>query len=178
MCRRRVTLPCSVQIDAACSVWLLSSAYKNRAIHHARHGMGKKSNMLYQKRYVKEMGISHSVLWACDHHWLHYDIRFPGGTYARSMRLTTVVSFTTCAVSLTGLSHYSPGILAFMRIPVSSSHVGVPVGTVAASWALFLFHNVNELFCDGSGTPALFVACLTPPARLSSSLRFRCLSRS
>ena len=138
MCRRRVTLPCSVQIDAACSIWLLSSAYKNRAIHHALHGMGKKSNMLYQKRYVKEMGISHSVLWACDHHWLHYDIRFPGGTYARSMRLTTVVSFTTCAVSLTGLSHYSPGILAFMRIPVSSSHVGVPVGTIAASWAPYV----------------------------------------
>ena len=84
------------------------------------------------------MGISHSVLWACDHHWLHYDIRFLGGTYARSMRLTTVVSFTTCAVSLTGLSHYSPGILAFMRIPVSSSHVGVPVGTVAASWAPYV----------------------------------------
>ena len=178
MCRRRVTLPCSVQIDAACSVWLLSSAYKNRAIHHARHGMGEKSNMLYQKRYVKEMGISHSVLWACDHHWLHYDICFPGGTCARSMRLATVVSFTTYAVSLTGLSHYSPGILAFMRIPVSSSHVGVPVGTVAASWALFLFHNVNELFCDGSGTPALFVASLTPSARLSSPRRFRCLSRS
>lgn len=95
--------------------------------------------MLYQKRYVKEMGISHSVLWACDHHWLHYDIRFSGGTYTRSMRLATVVSFTTCAVSLTGLSHYSPGILAFMRIPVSSSHVGVTVGTVAASWALFLY---------------------------------------
>ena len=41
MCRRRVTLPCSVQIDAACSIWLLSSAYKNRAMRHARHGMGK-----------------------------------------------------------------------------------------------------------------------------------------
>lgn len=84
------------------------------------------------------MGISHSVLWACDHHWLHYDIRFLGGTYARSMRLATVVSFTTYAVSLTGLSHYSPGILAFMRIPVSSSHVGMPVGTVAASWAPYV----------------------------------------
>ncbi len=84
------------------------------------------------------MGISHSVLWACDHHWLHYDIRFPGGTYARSMRLATVVSFTTYAVSLTGLSHYSPGILAFMRIPASSSHVGVPVGTFAASWAPYV----------------------------------------
>lgn len=93
---------------------------------------------MYQKRFIENMGISHSVLWACDHHWLHYDIRFLGGTYARSMRLATVVSFTTYAVSLTGLSHYSPGILAFMRIPVSSSHVGVPVGTVAASWALFL----------------------------------------
>lgn len=138
MCHRRVTLPCSVQINAACSVWLLSAAYRNRAMRHALHGMGKKSNMLYQKRFIENMGISHSVLWACDHHWLHYDIRFLGGTYARSMRLTTVVSFTTCAVSLTGLSHYSPGILAFMRIPASSSHVGVPVGTVAASWAPYV----------------------------------------
>ena len=41
MCHRRVTLPCSVQIVAACSVWLLSAAYKNRAIRHALHGMGK-----------------------------------------------------------------------------------------------------------------------------------------
>ena len=138
MCHRRVTLPCSVQINAACSVWLLSAAYRNRAMRHALHGMGKKSNMLYQKRFIENMGISHSVLWACDHHWLHYDIRFLGGTYARSMRLATVVSFTTCAVSLTGLSHYSPGILAFMRIPASSSHVGVPVGTVAASWAPYV----------------------------------------
>ena len=55
MCHRRVTLPCSVQIDAACSVWLLSAAYRNRAMRHALHGVGKKSNMLYQKRYVKEM---------------------------------------------------------------------------------------------------------------------------
>ena len=94
--------------------------------------------MLYQKRYVKEMEISHSVLWACDHHWLHYDIRVPGGTYARSMRLATVVSFTTCAVSLTGLSLYSPAILAFVRIPASSSHVDVPVGTIAASWAPYV----------------------------------------
>ena len=47
MCHRRVTLPCSVQIDAACSVWLLSAAYRNRAMRHALHGMGKKSNMLY-----------------------------------------------------------------------------------------------------------------------------------
>lgn len=139
MCRRRVTLPCSVQIYAACSIWLLSSAYRNRAMRHARHGMGKNPTCcMYQKRFIENMGISHSVLWACDHHWLHYDIRFLGGTYARSMRLATVVSFTTYAVSLTGLSHYSPGILAFMRIPVSSSHVGVPVGTVAASWAPYV----------------------------------------
>lgn len=62
MCHRRVTLPCSVQIDAACSVWLLSAAYKNRAIHHARHGMGKKSNMLYQKRYKRNGNIALCIM--------------------------------------------------------------------------------------------------------------------
>ena len=126
MCHRRVTLPCSVQIDAACSVWLLSAAYRNRAMRHALHGMGKKSNMLYQKRFIENMGISHSVLWACDHHWLHYDIRFPGGTYARSMRLATVVSFTTYAVSRTDRSALLPDTIG-IHAPFSfiSGRVGV-----------------------------------------------------
>ena len=72
------------------------------------------------------MGISHSVLWACDHHWLHYDIRFPGGTCARSMRLATVVSFTTYAVSHTDRSALLPDTIG-IHAPFSfiSGRVGV-----------------------------------------------------
>lgn len=62
MCHRRVTLPCSVQIVAACSVWLLSAAYKNRAIHHARHGMGKIQHVVSETLYKRNGNIALCIM--------------------------------------------------------------------------------------------------------------------
>lgn len=133
--------------------------------------------MLYQKRYVKEI----------EYRTLYYG-------------LVTIIGYITTFVFSVGLTH----ALCGSPLWCPSQHTQFPLQayriTPQASWhscaslfprpmsacllallplhGLLMYHNVNELFCDGSGTPALFVASLTPSARLSSSLRFRCLFRS
>ena len=62
MCRRRVTLPCSVQIDAACSVWLLSSA--NKTVLCVTHGTawGKIQHVVSETLYRKYGNIALCIM--------------------------------------------------------------------------------------------------------------------
>ena len=62
MCRRRVTLPCSVQIDAACSVWLLSSA--NKTVLCVTHGTawGKIQHVVSETLYKRNGNIALCIM--------------------------------------------------------------------------------------------------------------------
>ena len=62
MCRRRVTLPRSVQIDAACSIWLLSSA--NKTVLYITHGTawGKIQHVVSETLYKRNGNIALCIM--------------------------------------------------------------------------------------------------------------------